>query len=76
MYTDLVDLEKEAQRSLQRLLPQIESELAEQITKDPQTWKLFNKRLDQHFSSLFQLYYQIYAERYDFFYHLAHFQAL
>jgi len=72
MYTDLVDLEKEAQRSLQRLLPQIESELAEQITKDPQTWKLFNKRLDQHFSSLFQLYYQIYAERYDFFYHLAH----
>jgi len=71
MYTDLVDLEKEAQRSLQRLLPQVEVALQKQIAKDPQTWISFNKRLESHFSKLFLLYYNLYAERYDFFYHLA-----
>ncbi len=33
-------------------------------------WLEFDKRLDVHFPDLFSLYYDLYAVRYDFFFHL------
>ena len=33
-------------------------------------WQVFEKRLQKHFPDLFQLYYQLYADQYDFYYHL------
>ncbi len=63
-------LEREARKSLQRLLPRVEQTLKKNISKDPQGWKQFNARLQKDFPALFNLYFEIYNDRYDFFYHL------
>lgn len=63
-------LEREARRSLQRLLPRVEQTLKKEISKDKQGWKQFNTRLQKNFPALFNLYFEIYNNRYDFFYHL------
>ncbi|MFN8380307.1 MAG: alpha-amylase family glycosyl hydrolase [Anaerolineales bacterium] len=63
-------LEREARKSLQRLLPRIEQALKKDIAKDKQGWKQFNARLQRNFPALFNLYVEIYSDRYDFFYHL------
>ncbi len=63
-------LEREARRSLQRLLPRVEQTLKKNISKDPQGWSQFNARLQKNFPALFNLYFEIYNDRYDFFYHL------
>ena len=63
-------LEREARTSLQRLLPRLEQTLKKEISKDKQGWKQFNTRLQKNFPALFNLYFEIYNNRYDFFYHL------
>ncbi len=69
MYTDPINLELEARRSLQRMLPRLEAQLAGQITTAPQIWADFRKRLEAQLPTLFALYHHLYARRYDFFYH-------
>lgn len=63
-------LEREARRSLQRLLPRVEQTIKKNISKDPQGWSQFGARLQKNFPALFNLYFEIYNDRYDFFYHL------
>ena len=65
-----LNLNTEAANSLEKLLPRLQSALAEQIAADPQAWQTFTQRLEAHFPVLFRLYHQLYATRYDFFYHL------
>jgi len=65
-----LNLNTEAANSLEKLLPRLQSALTEQIAADPQAWLAFTQRLEAHFPALFRLYHQLYASRYDFFYHL------
>jgi amylosucrase len=60
-----MDFEKEAKLSLQRLLPRLTPLLVAGEERDS-----FTRRLDQHFPSVFRLLYDLYGQRYDFFYHL------
>jgi amylosucrase len=61
---------RESQKTINRLLPRIEEKLKDKITKDPQGWQIFSTRLQKHFPDLFKLYFEIYHEQYDFFFHL------
>lgn len=63
-------LEREARKSLYRILPRVEKTLKINITKDPQGWSQFTSRLHKNFNLLFRLYFEIYNDQYDFFYHL------
>lgn len=63
-------LEREARKSLHRILPRVEQTLKKYISKDPQGWSQCTARLNKNFATLFNLYYEIYNDRYDFFYHL------
>jgi glycosidase len=51
-------------------LPRLSSNLADQIDADAQGWEAFSARLQRHFPQLFRLYYSLYSDRYDFFFHL------
>lgn len=62
--------ERESQKTLKRLLPRLEKRLKEDIANDPQGWHDFSTRLQENFPNLFKLYFNIYHERYDFFFHL------
>ena len=62
--------EIESKRTLERILPRVEGRLAEPITTNPQSWDQFKQRLGVRFQTLFKLYYEIYGDRYDFYYHL------
>ena len=61
-------MEIEAHRTLRRLLPRLTERYAGQMP--PADWQTFTRRLEQHFPRLFGLLLALYAERYDFFYHL------
>ena len=63
-------LEREANKSLHRILPRVEQTLKKNISKDRQGWSQFTARLHKNFPALFHLYFEIYKDRYDFFYHL------
>jgi glycosidase len=63
-------LEHEARKSLHRILPRVEKTLKKNISKDPQGWKQFTTRLNTNFPVLFNLYFEIYKDHYDFFYYL------
>lgn len=60
----------ESSRSLRRILPRLESAFAAEIAADPAAWRIFRQRLEIRFVALFDLYYDLYHTRYDFFYHL------
>jgi hypothetical protein len=45
-------LEREARKSLQRLLPRVEQTLKKEISKDKPGWKQFNARLQKNFPAL------------------------
>ncbi len=66
----MMDLSREARRSLDRLFPRLEQAFAARRTGHPQDWNRFTTRLKEHFPRLFQLYHGLYGTRYDFFYHL------
>ena len=63
-------MERESQKTIKRLLPRMEERLKEKIAKDPQGWQVFSTRLQKYFPQLFKLYFDIYHEQYDFFFHL------
>jgi hypothetical protein len=67
---DTINLERESQCTLQRILPRLEKEFAVQISTGPKRWKEFSARLQKHFTSLFRLYFSLYSTRYDFFFHI------
>ena len=60
----------EPSRALRRLLPRLQNTLAKEIAADPIGWEQFTRRLPTRFAALFDLYYDLYHARYDFFYHL------
>src|SRR5687767_9117563 len=64
------DIEHEAQRSLNRILPRVEGILRSEIEKDHLGWGQFSSRLHRNFPALFTLYADVYSDRYDFFFHL------
>lgn len=64
------NIEREAHRSLHRILPRIEEILKSEIEKDGQGWMQFSSRLHKNFSRLFTLYADVYSNRYDFFFYL------
>ena len=63
-------LERETTRTLERLLPRLEKDLSETISKDPKSWQLFSDRLRKYLPALFSLYLDLYGGQYDFFFHL------
>ncbi len=63
-------LERQAERSLQRLRPRLDAHCASFAQSDPNEWKAFTRRLEKNFSRLFQLLLHLYGDQYDFFYHL------
>ena len=60
-------MDREAQRSLDRILPRLRTRFPEVV---PEEWKVFESRLRIHFESLFTVLLRLYGSRYDFFYHL------
>lgn len=66
--TPSTSFDREAARTLERLLPRLEQTLADQITTAE--WAPFRRRLDLHFPRLFQALLHLYRGRYDFYYHL------
>ncbi len=62
----MLNLEREAQRTLERLIPRITPLLPD----DADTRDVFLARMHAHFPTLFGLLYELYGQRYDFFYHL------
>lgn len=67
---DTTQVEREARRTLDRLLPRLEKEFADSIISHPHEWAVFSTRLQGHFSRLFCLYLELYRAQYDFFFHL------
>lgn len=65
MNPDPLWLSKQAQVSLARLLPRLES-----ILTDPTDRRQFTTRLERHFPRAFGLLHTLYGGQYDFFYHL------
>lgn len=63
-------MKHKARKSLQRILPRVKENLSKKISEDPQGWKQFNTRLEKYFPILFNLYFDVYHENYDFFFHL------
>jgi amylosucrase len=63
--SSMVELSKEAQVSLKRLLPRIEPLFEDQVER-----AAFLERLQRHFPRVFRLLFDLYGQRYDFFYHL------
>ncbi|MBE0698443.1 MAG: alpha-amylase family protein, partial [Anaerolineaceae bacterium] len=61
-------LNREALHTLDRLFPRLENALASDIAADPAGWEQFTRRLHTHFKVLFELYYNLYSSRYDFFF--------
>jgi amylosucrase len=60
-------MEREARRSLERILPRLRDRFA---GVEPGAWGLFEDRLQANFEHLFQLLLHLYGGHYDFFYHL------
>ncbi len=56
--------------SLSRLIPRLETRFAGEAERQPLAWSAFKQRLENHFPRLFELYFQLYANQYDFFFHL------
>ena len=70
LYSGSESIERESQRTMQRILPRIEKEFATQISADVKNWQEFSTRLKNNFPALFRLYFSLYSTRYDFFFHL------
>ena len=61
---------RQIQTSLSRLIPRLEARFTRQAKANPTAWKVYLRRLKQHFPRLFGLYYRLYAKEYDFYFHL------
>ncbi len=69
-HMDDPNLAHEAARTLARLLPRLEARYVKGKKRPLAGWNDFMRRLHAHFPRLFALYYYLYREKYDFFYHL------
>ncbi len=67
---DPISIPRETQRTLQRLLPRMEQALSASISADARGWREFHARLHKHFLAVFKLYFDLYGDHYDFFFHL------
>ena len=67
---DSPNIKREAQITFHRLLPRLRMEFSDSISADRSGWDELSKRLQSHFTSLFQLYFALYSSRYDFFFHM------
>lgn len=65
----VIQYEREAKRTLARLLPRLEEKFKPQIERDPQGWQEFKARLEEHFARLFRLHLELYGDHYDYFFH-------
>jgi amylosucrase len=63
-------LERQAQITLNRLLPRLDERFRSITGIDPEGWGSFCLRLKTNFPRLFRLLYTLYGNQYDFFYHL------
>lgn len=63
-------IREQAGRSLGRILPRLRTEFVRDIDDDPDTWRVFEVRLNREWERLFGLLLKLYGEHYDFFYHL------
>jgi len=61
----MIDFEREASRTLARVWPRVAPYLPE-----PEERAAFERRLKQHFGTLFRLLHALYGSRYDFFFHV------
>jgi glycosidase len=66
----MIPTQRQTQNSLSRLIPRLQERVADHAEAYPQEWNTFLRRLEEHFPRLFGIYYQLYANQYDFFYHL------
>ena len=64
------NIEREAYRTLHRILPRVEEILKPEIENDKRGWGQFTSRLQKNFVTLFTLYADVYSDRYDFFFYL------
>ena len=67
---DSFQLDREAERTLDRIQPRLEIGLRAEIAADPGGWQSFVERLHEHFPDLFALYFDLYGTHYDFFFHI------
>jgi amylosucrase len=63
-------IEYHANRTIERLLPDLRKQSSEFIEKHPQEWEEFEKRLIENFNILFGLLHHLYGNQYDFFFHI------
>lgn len=63
-------LSQKSQITYQRLWPRLEQRCAIQAGAQSQAWAQFEQRLRTNFPALFGLYAGLYADQYDFYYHL------
>ena len=63
-------LEQHTQRTLDHLLPRLETRFASYINKNPDDWETFVTRLNENFRRLFAILLHLYKDCYDLFYHL------
>jgi amylosucrase len=61
--------DREAKRTLIRLLPRVQEKFKREIKKDPQGWQDLCARLEQHFPRLFNLHLELYGDHYEYFFH-------
>ncbi len=69
-------VEREAVRTLRRLLPSLERTFAPERQADPRRWEAFTARLKEHGPRLFACLLPLYGDRYDFLYHFEQLLAL
>jgi amylosucrase/maltose alpha-D-glucosyltransferase/alpha-amylase len=61
---------QEATRTLNRVLPRLKSRFKQDIDVDSIGWNILQARITKYFPVLFDLYFDLYRSRYDFFYHI------
>jgi amylosucrase len=65
-----MNMDRKTQISIDRLLPRLRDAVQQASGELPADWPIFEARLVENFPRLFALYYQAYADQYDFYYHL------
>lgn len=62
----------QAQKTLRRLWPRLESRFSPYRQSAPEEWAAFERRVQTHFPRLFARLFELYGGQYDFFFHLEH----
>jgi len=56
--------------TLKRLIPRLEAHFSGEIKSDQAGWQELMERFTRHFATLFKLYFKLYGDQFDFFYHM------